>query len=742
MKRHAGSNAREGFSDMLVCLHLGTDVADTMAVGDRLKAWLEIFQRRFAARVVLGMAGFAPLAPDVLAPWIRNGLLAQSICSGHDDLTLNDLVAAAVRSRAQHACFIDVRHLLSDMAGTIRYLVECMQRTGTAYIDDGAHKLYVPVTQLEQLLQLEFCGTWASRLRDIYQRCRHSSVTDHLEVMPIGDRDESGGRSAGPRHCFATATGVERLGGFAKFRALPLYIGGVQVSAFDRYWLLDISGSALVDISCAAPTVQRMPAIWDAESIEAPVVFDICPAPYAFDSSADGDPTVCINVPRQVVIGRRCTPLEGGGGPCNDQDVVFIASNYNKQGYLHASLYSLVMQTHPRVRVEFVDDVSSDDSLAWAHSFCALLNLPEGLITLRENRVNRGTYWIRNGVTARESRLETVLFVNDSDDYSTALRATLQLAALEARKESLGCFFDIVRVAPTWAPLLLKGEVERYGTASLCYKPELVIRVGYFQNIKKNADTEFIERVRRFEGPDALPWLRYPVLYQPFDGDNLTTDIYAIQQGGSRIQVKEGMRSLHSAIFRKEHGQIRRGELVARFGFPLSTLTGEYAELGDEFLVDGYRAVDDCIVMLTTVHEVAEAAAWLKCGVCVLYRDIDQNWIVRGGGGQLTSNQGLAEALVGFVRSHAPHSYLVLRAVLSSSGTEGLGAHSVLAALTGPWLYRSKAEGDRWAYAGNGDRMDPKSALGLLSEQWPALQGGASFDGTPVLIHTSSFDDE
>jgi len=164
--------------------------------------------------------------------------------------------------------------------------------------------------------------------------------------------------------------------------------------------------------------------------------------------------------------------------------------------------------------------------------------------------------------------------------------------------------------------------------------------------------------------------------------------------------------------------------------------------LGDEFLVDGYRVADSCIVMLASAREVAESDAWLKCGVCVLYRDTDQKWIFRGGGHEkLACDSTLAAALASFTRPHAPHSYLVSRALLSAPRPGVHGAHAVLAALAGPWLHRSKAEGDRWAYAGNGERVVPGAALALLSEQWHELQGEASFEETLVFMHTSSLVD-
>ncbi len=251
------------------------------------------------------------------------------------------------------------------------------------------------------------------------------------------------------------------------------------------------------------------------------VVFDIWPAPFEFESIANLEASRWVNVPRQILIGQRCPIARSNLRDFQNVEAVFIASNYNKARYLQSSLYSLMMQSHSRVRVEMVDDLSNDDSVVCVQTFKQLMGLADDLIHLRSNYVNRGTYWIRNDVIAQNRQSSSVFFINDSDDYSSALRATLQLAVVQSMPMRQGNFFNIVRVDSRYASLPLNGEVERYGTASLCFTPELIRKVGYFQCIKKNADTEFIERVKHFEGTEALPWLRYPVLFQPFDGGNL-----------------------------------------------------------------------------------------------------------------------------------------------------------------------------------------------------------------------------
>jgi hypothetical protein len=244
--------------------------------------------------------------------------------------------------------------------------------------------------------------------------------------------------------------------------------------------------------------------------------------------------------------------------------------------------------------------------------------------------------------------------------------------------------------------------------------------------------------VKRFEGADALPWLRYPVLFQPFDGGNLTADIYTFENGGSTIAASSGSRSVHSEIFRRHHEKLERDGLAAHFGFPVATLPKEYARLGSEFLIEGYFGADGCIVLMAGAPDVAELKAWHRCGVAVLYHGAGNTWVFQGRRHERFScDLGLHAALVEYARRHEPHAYLVAQALL---GVPTGGAHGVAAMLgdqIARWIHRSKAEGDRWAYTRAGDRVDTREAVRLLQAMpQQALQTSLQADDL-VLLHTS-----
>lgn len=775
MQRRSFSRGGAGASRGLY-LQLDEHALFAPAVVERLEHRLRLLQRRFGHPVVLGVAGFVPIPAQTLSRWLIEGLLEQSLCVGHDDFILPDLVDAAVRSSTEAAVFADALSVLDDLEGTLHFLVQTAGAAQDMQIADDGGMLQLPVGDLRRMPRRWLSGSWSQRLAALAQRCAvqaagstgaHEAVPD---AQPSVGMATLPGERGGARHLFVSAAGVRRLGGLEKFTALPLRPAGLAPQDYHWWWLLDLKAedpwpqervgpgpqrpgwhARVQAVTCQEGRAGTMPA--EGGAPRAGMVFDLCPAPHAFggatgDCSA-GEQTEHIGLPRQIVVGRRVaadlldsTLARAELSHAEQERAIFIASNYNKSRYLHASLYSLVMQTHPSVQVEMVDDLSSDDSLARVQDFLRLTGLGEAFLRLRRNEVNRGTYWIRNDIVSRHLADGEVLFVNDSDDCSSALRASLQTGALHVPASAeLANFFNIVRVDSGYAPLPLNDEVERYGTASLCFRPELIRRVGYFQNLKKNADTEFIERVKRVEGAQAIPWLRYPVLFQPFDGGNLTADIYRFQNGGGSIAAGQGNRGLHAEIFRRHHDRLQRKSVAAHFGFPHSTLTRDYSRLGHEFLVEGYAGPDGCILWWPQRPPTDLCDAWRRRGVVQLwYEPVTASWVFSSRRHDLFScDLGLPRALSTYLQRHPEASGYLIAADLAGPPDTVADLSELLGGPLAGWIHRSKVQADRWALRRDGSRMAVSEALTQLARQ--LFTGGTepASDAEPiVLLHTGA----
>jgi len=543
---------------------------------EKLESILRIFKKRFDASITLGFEDFEPLGLLVLSRWLASELIDQTICSGSQGLVLNDLVGAAIRSTAAASIFITAVDALRSPARVLKFIVENLGTSDGVVSDELNRFLQIGKSDLLKVPRRRLSGLWSE---DIQRLCEVCDAEGKDLSRPLGS-------DLAPSHLFVSASGVRRLGGMPRFRELQMHIGGVPVSMYRKISVLDLEDSVTGEEAFGGG--RHIKAVHQEVIEDKTVIFDIWPAPYeltGYSSSSCENKGSYIDVPRQILVGRRCPVSKDDLMQRLEHKAVFIMSNFNKSRYVHAALYGCAMQVHPNVKLEVIDDISTDDSLEKIHNFQHITRLNNSFFDLSKNEKNSGTYWIRNLIISRNLSDNVVFFINDSDDVSSALRSTLQLAALANGTGREACLFNIVRVDKNYVPLPLNGEVERYGTATLSFWPDLIKKVGYFQNIKRNADTEFIRRVTRFLGKSVLPWLRLPVMFQPFDGDNLTADVYQMKQDGS-ISANLSLRRRHIEIADKHYESLVLEDLPDVFSYPEGVLAPEYLELGSDFLAE------------------------------------------------------------------------------------------------------------------------------------------------------------
>jgi glycosyltransferase involved in cell wall biosynthesis len=580
---------------------------------ERLLRELTLLKRRFGMSVVLGMAAPETVSTPMISENVANGLLYQVVCSGAEDFILADLFSFASRLSFVNCILVDASDILDDFAAIVKFVVESYNLEVPFLVPRCGRILYCKTQLLRSvdvrlvgqhvrngiMLSLKMFVSFLNGLKDddpLRVGLSHASSSlvkmhgniGNLALPAIGSQRNVALHKR--RHLFVTSQGIKRLGGLQTFKELPLQIGGILPAQYDHCWVLendDVTGANVFgNIEDHPFPYSTVKAISGSNEHGTTVVFDINPASTDFQNGQTEFGADVIRVPRQILSIRA---IQGATSSIvTKSNALFIVSNYNKRKYIHATLYSLVMQSYPKIRVEFIDDLSADSSQAKVRTFKYLLGIQDDFIDLRSNSVNRGTYWIRNDAIYRNSNTETAFLINDSDDYSAAQRVYLQLSLLHNNPDKDGCLFDIVRTTPDYYPLALNGEGERYGTASLCIKYSLIGVVGYFQNIRKNADTEFIARVKTFRGKSAVERCRYPVLFQIFDGGNLTSDIYTIREGARGISSGSNARSLHVEAYKKHHNRIimKNLDLTKEFSFPSSNLPDEYLVLTDDFLVD------------------------------------------------------------------------------------------------------------------------------------------------------------
>ncbi|GAC13359.1 glycosyltransferase family A protein [Aliiglaciecola lipolytica] len=383
---------------------------------------------------------------------------------------------------------------------------------------------------------------------------------------------------------FTTQNCIRRLGNLETLKQSSLALGEYQANQYSNWCILD-------DVSVPQLSSDKLSIRWPYYSDTGNqdcMLFDLQPVaehPLVYASSCfDVNSLPRIRLPRFIMVGRKVPKLNFNQLK-NKPPAIFVMSSYNKEQYILAAIWSVLMQTYENVRVEVVDDNSSDNSIGQIKLLLSLLPSLAKYVGFHQCTDNKGTYAIRNQVIAALEP-NSIYYVNDADDISSAQRAKLQATLLSVPdvKANIG---NIVRVDSNYRLLCFDDHIEHYGSASLCSTKSVHEDIGYYQSLKRGADTEFINRITRAWGANAFYWFHYPLLFQTFGKSNLTEDIYQLINN----QLLENIvpRKLLKECFDKFHEQTTVEQMATLTPSNRCLLPSHYKELTDEFFVDKQR---------------------------------------------------------------------------------------------------------------------------------------------------------
>lgn len=176
-----------------------------------------------------------------------------------------------------------------------------------------------------------------------------------------------------------------------------------------------------------------------------------------------------------------------------------IVTAFRPDEGLITAVRSILEQSWRQVEVIIVDDASPPE-------FAAVLDRAVALgdrVRLVRQPANRGTYAGRNaGLDAAEG--EFVAF-QDSDDWSHPARLERQVRPLLAHHRAVATTSDGLGVSDdlqVTRPGVRRG---RFNPSSLLFRRALVLgRLGYFDPVRKAADSEYIGRMRAVYGERAV----------------------------------------------------------------------------------------------------------------------------------------------------------------------------------------------------------------------------------------------
>jgi glycosyltransferase involved in cell wall biosynthesis len=168
------------------------------------------------------------------------------------------------------------------------------------------------------------------------------------------------------------------------------------------------------------------------------------------------------------------------------------------QGLL-SSINSLLNQSWQNIEILIVDDASDAESKNII-SYCAKL---DDRIRVLVQSENQGTYAARN-LALKNCRGEFITF-QDADDWSHPRRIEMQVLPLIAERDLMATSSRTVRVNEE----LLFSNVgypnpERLNTSSLMFRrKEVNERIGFFDSVRKAADSEYLKRIEVTFGKSA-----------------------------------------------------------------------------------------------------------------------------------------------------------------------------------------------------------------------------------------------
>ncbi|WP_370244211.1 glycosyltransferase [Alteromonas abrolhosensis] len=200
--------------------------------------------------------------------------------------------------------------------------------------------------------------------------------------------------------------------------------------------------------------------------------------------------------------------------------VSIIIPCFNAEATLPIALKSLCSQTYEKLEIIIVNDASTDSSCDVIKEF---MN-KDRRIKYIEQPKNGGAYAARNmGLSRSRGSLITT---HDADDWSHPEKIARQVKVLQENKKAVACLSHWVRCDENlnferWR--MEEGWIYR-NISSLMFRRKVHRKLGYWDNVSVNADTEFFNRIVRIFGGskvlDVLPGV--PLAFGRVDAGSLT----------------------------------------------------------------------------------------------------------------------------------------------------------------------------------------------------------------------------
>lgn len=196
------------------------------------------------------------------------------------------------------------------------------------------------------------------------------------------------------------------------------------------------------------------------------------------------------------------------GGHKNEDLVSVIVPAHNCEATLATAVKSLLAQTWRPLELLLVDDASEDGTRLVMDSLADFASRVDGVeILLLDHPTNQGAYAARN--TALAHAAGRWITVHDSDDWSHPEKIQRQVEAVVVSNRVRASVSHWVRATPAmvferWQLDTLDAGWTCRNISSLLFEREVFDRLGFWDDVRVGADSEYYERILKVFGDSSV----------------------------------------------------------------------------------------------------------------------------------------------------------------------------------------------------------------------------------------------
>ena len=200
--------------------------------------------------------------------------------------------------------------------------------------------------------------------------------------------------------------------------------------------------------------------------------------------------------------------------------VSVIIPCFNAEKTISTALNSLTRQTYSKLEIIVIDDCSTDNSASIIKEFAS----QDNRIRYVRLEQNSGAYAARNrGLDVSKGKLITT---HDADDWSHPQKIELQVSEVRRSRKVKAVVSHWVRTSPEleferWR--MEEGWIYR-NVSSLMFRRSVFRKLGYWDTVSVNADTEYYLRILKKYGNSAIKEVQpgLPLSFGRLDEGSLT----------------------------------------------------------------------------------------------------------------------------------------------------------------------------------------------------------------------------